>query len=368
MMSIFNRAKDRVNRNKERAEKGLLNCIPFGFPRFEQYLPGIMQKKYYLITSNSGVGKSQITDSLFLYNPYNHILNNSETDITVKIFYYSLELDKESKIIKGVSKRLYEKYGIIADVNLLQSYGKKYCSDELFEKFKECKDYFEKLEDICTFYDEPINPYGIFKEVNSYMLNNGTVIKKKITINDEEHDVFDYYKPNKENHYVILIVDHLSLLNNEKQMSQHETIKKFSANDCVYLRNRYGVIIVNVQQQMASQEEKQYTFSGKNIIEKLEPSLDGLADCKLTQRDANIVLGLFAPDRHGIKYYKGYDISRLGDNYRNWQILKNRDGISNVNVGLYFNGAVNYFKEMPPITDENRMKKVYELKEKQTKK
>lgn len=363
--TIFDRAEDRVRKNKDRAEKGLLNCIPFGFPRFEQYLPGIMQKKYYLITSNSGVGKSNLADALFLYNPYNYIINNPDTDITLKIFYYLLEIDKESKIIKGVSKRLYEKYGIVSDVNLLQSYGSKYCSAELYEKFSECRDYFEQLEDVCSFYDEPINPYGIFKEVDTYMLQNGTIIKKKINIKGEDVEVFDYYKPNRDNHYVLLIVDHLSLLNNERQMTQHETIKKFSSNDCVQLRNKYGVIIVNIQQQMASQEEKQYTYSGKSIIEKLEPSLDGLADCKLTQRDANIVLGIFAPDRHGIKHYKGYDISKLGDNYRNLSIIKNRDGLSNVNVGLYFNGAINYFREMPPWKDEAAMNKVYEFKEKQ---
>lgn len=49
-MSVFDRALKRIQENRERE----YNCIPFDiFPRFSEYLPGIMQKTYYQVTANS---------------------------------------------------------------------------------------------------------------------------------------------------------------------------------------------------------------------------------------------------------------------------------------------------------------------------
>lgn len=48
---IFDRALKRINENMLNEH----NCIPWGLPRFENVVPGIMQKKYYLITANTGI-------------------------------------------------------------------------------------------------------------------------------------------------------------------------------------------------------------------------------------------------------------------------------------------------------------------------
>ncbi len=50
-MSVFDRALKRIEENRNRN----YNCIPFTsiLPRFSEYLPGIMQTTYYLITANS---------------------------------------------------------------------------------------------------------------------------------------------------------------------------------------------------------------------------------------------------------------------------------------------------------------------------
>ena len=101
------------------------------------------------------------------------------------------------------------------------------------------------------------------------------------------------------------------MLKREK-LNLKETIEKHSDNN-KYLRNRYGLTAVDVQQQMAAKEEQQFTMmSGKTIVSKLEPSLDGLAESKLTQRKANIVLGLFSPERFELEEHAGYNIKRLG--------------------------------------------------------
>ena len=95
---------------------------------------------------------------------------------------------------------------------------------------------------------------------------------------------------------------------------------------------------------------------------RLKPTLDGLGDNKLTQRDADVVLGLFSPFRHRIKMYPekdGYDIMFFKDNIRFLEVLASREGGGNSICPLYFNGAVNFFKELPTPDDTIKLKEVY---------
>lgn len=55
--SLYERALEDIKIRRDRVMKGLINCIPWGLPRFEDKLPGIEQGKYYLITANSKVGR-----------------------------------------------------------------------------------------------------------------------------------------------------------------------------------------------------------------------------------------------------------------------------------------------------------------------
>lgn len=351
MPNIFERALNKIDENRGREN----NSIPFGFERFEEFLPGIMQKTYYLITANSGVGKSQITDEMFLYAPYDFI-KTTETDIKLKIFFNSLEMDKESKIIQGITRQIFKRFGVVTDPNTVLSFGKNKISQELYDMVLATRKYFEEMEDIVEFIDEPQNPYGIFKRVSEYCTSVGTVYKKKIlrnikeestgVVTQREEEIFDYYKPNNDREFVINLTDHLAELSSELGLDLKHTIEKHSDNNRL-LRNKYSIIPVDVQQQNSLKEEQQFTFKGQTIESKLEPSLDALAESKLTQRKVNVVLGLFGPNRFELPVYRGYNITKWQDNYRSLKILKNRNGQSNVRTHLYFNGACNYWKELP---------------------
>jgi hypothetical protein len=68
------------------------------------------------------------------------------------------------------------------------------------------------------------------------------------------------------------------------------------------------------------------------------------------------MLGLFTPYRYNFETYMGYNLLRLKDNFRELAIILNRDGISNASIPLFFNGASNYFSELPlpeNITDDD---------------
>jgi hypothetical protein len=65
----------------------------------------------------------------------------------------------------------------------------------------------------------------------------------------------------------------------------------------------------------------------------------------------HIALLLFSPARHNISNYAGYNINILKDNFRSVEVGKNRVGSGYVEDALYFNGAVNEFRELPKANE-----------------
>ena len=72
-------------------------------------------------------------------------------------------------------------------------------------------------------------------------------------------------------------------------------------------------------------------------------------------------MGLFSPFRHEIPEYMGYDVKFFKDNIRFLEILGGREGGAGTVCPLYFDGAVNYFKELPLPNDTIQMQKVRQL-------
>lgn len=92
-------------------------------------------------------------------------------------------------------------------------------------------------------------------------------------------------------------------------------------------------------------------------LNKLRPTLDGFGDAKIISRDADLILGLFSPYRHEIPEYMGYNITTWKDNIRFLEIVAGREGGGGMLYPLFFDGAVNYFKELPLPNKEVDLKK-----------
>ena len=304
--------------------------------------------------------KTQIADWLFLYNTIQQVIDNN-LNIKLKIFYFTLEMSKEEKMLAAFSNILYIKEGIrIAPKDLRSTKADKVLSQESLDLIAKYKPYFDKIEEIVEFVDDIRNPTGIFKFVRSYAYANGTQHKKTIEIKGEKVEIDDWYEANDPEEYVMVIIDHISLIQAEssggRAMNLHESIVKLSSDYLIRLRNKYNYIPVVVQQQSAAQESVDNMKVGR-----LKPTMDGLGDCKLTQRDANVILGLFSPFRHEIKEYFGYDTTFFKDNIRFLEILGGREGGGGTTAPLYFDGAVNYFQELPKSNDAERMAKVMQF-------
>lgn len=357
---LFNRVLKSIEERKKRLSEGLENCIPWGLPRFEEVLPGIEQGKYYLITANSKVGKTQITDDLFVINVIEQIIDN-KLNIKVKMFYFSLEMTKEEKMLSLFSTILYRKENIrLSPTDLRSTNRNKPIPDEILELIRKYQEYFDKIEEIIEFIDDIRNGYGMFNLVRGFMEDNGTMHYKNLEIEGKSIKVRDYYEPHDPDLYVFTIIDHIGLIATEtrdgKKLNLFDSISILSSDYLIRLRNVYKVIPVVVQQQASSQESVE-----NKKANKLKPSLDGLGDNKTTQRDANVILGLFSPMRHELREYHRYDITKFRDHIRFLEILGGREGGAGTISPLYFDGAVNFFAELPDPSDNANMNQVYKL-------
>ncbi len=354
----------KIKERQERIKSGKMNCIPVPFERTSAFFPGIEKATYYLVTASSGVGKSKLTRFLFVYHVYKYIKDNPDIDIRVRLFYFSLEESKERFFLALISKWLLDNHNVHVSIKELLSIGGKDCylHDDIINLITEAKQYFVDFNKFVTVHDEIRNPTGFYLKMMEYLLANGHWEYKTEIRNDVEVKVKDKYIPNDPELYVIGIVDHISLMQPEKDngvmMTLHQTMGKWSSDYCIILRNLFGATIVNVQQQESSKEKKQFNARGTSIDEKLEPSLDGLANNKEVQRDCDVAIGLFAPDRYQIDNYENYDIRTLQDNFRMLMFLKTRDGEANMRTPLYFDGKTGDFREMPKHNDIIEMDKL----------
>lgn len=354
----------------EQEKQGIVNGVPLKpfLPAFSRYLPAIQKGNQFLVTANSGVGKTQITKFLFAIVPY--LYSKINPNYKYKVLWFALEESKQEFFDSIMLYFTEQKYQKRLNMHILQNVDEscKLNPDiiQMLESNKqEMEDFFTNVEIIDTI----SNPYGIYKHCRAYSEKIGKhhyVTKEFEKTNKdgskvldvtgspvtEQVEVYSHYE-NTSNEHVIVVVDHISLLSQEKQFkSWYETIEHYSTEYCrKQMSKHWGFTVVNVQQQASDKEKQQYTVKGESIEDKLEPSLDGLGDIKITQRDCHVVLGLFAPDRYGIKSHKDYNTEFLGDNYRSISILKNRYGSANVKKGLLFDGATLRFEELPPAKE-----------------
>jgi len=353
---LYERAIDKMDENRTKILSGGVNCIPTSFKRLSTYWNGVEKGKYYLVTASTGVGKSKLTKKIFVFDMVDQIINHPEWGIDLHIKYFCLEESKVNFMQSLMAYKLYNEGGKRVSVTEMNSIG-TIAGQEVIDSARKWSEYWNKFEQIVDVIDDIRNPTGIFKHCEKWLLNNGkwVLAERKFfdPIGSKTYTklVKDYYMPSHKDRYFMCIVDHISLISTERNsgvmMNLHQSISRLSNEYLLQLRDNYNSSIVVVQQQMAAQEQKQFTYKGQNIESKLEPTIDGLADNKLTARDADIIKGLFAPERYEIEKHAGYDITKLQDHYRSLKIIKHRDGTSNVKIGLFFDGATGVFNELP---------------------
>lgn len=350
-------SKQQLEQTIERGMLGLNKGIPHGYNKLTEFLPNIQQSTYYLMGGELGVGKSAITDDMFVYNPIDWYLENKDkTDIKLIIPYYSFEIPKKDKAAKYLARRIYKRYGVLLDVNNILSRGNNRISQEHYDLVKKELPIFEELDDILLMQDLPKNPTGIWNDLLKLAHENGTGIQQIDNGNYQFKEGVDY-KPKNDNLYVIPVVDHIGLTKTEREFNKKQVIDKLSAY-MIILRNKCNFSPVLVQQLNRSMSS-----SDRFKLDRVEPQLSDFKESGNTQEDANVVLALFSPQRYEIPSFRDYNIGQLRNRFRSLSILKNRDGEADKMLGLQFIGEVGGFSELPTgkemtENDYNRIKQI----------
>lgn len=263
------------------------------------------------------------------------------------IDYFSYEIDTDTKIIKGIIRKLWHDYGIIADVNTVLSKGQNHCSQELYDLIIGFRDYFDDLEGILTIQDMADNPTGIFNYLINKAKKHGEIVMKNINKDASGEPImrFSHFIPNNPDRYHLFFIDHIALMLEERGFNTKQNIDKMS-NYAVQLRNNFNMTPIVIQQlSFDTTNDDRYKSN------RLTPTLKDFGDSKYTTRDANVIMTLFSPYSVGIEKFHQYDVARLGDSFRNLEILANRDGEPNINLGLNFIGPCGTFREMPKASE-----------------
>jgi replicative DNA helicase len=378
---VESRVED-LRKIKEEKDAGKLFCIPFqNYPKLAQSVPGIVPGMITMITAGSGVGKTQVAKALAVREPLEYAVKNN---MKLKIFYFALEESKQEFVDTMICNYVSQKSGIQIDILALQGYREKSIDAKIMLIIETYVEEMEELLGSVEVIDSVYNPTGIYKYLRNYADKNGThhyeervFIKNKIDEDGKKYTVkekvrpYSHYVPNDPTQMTIVVVDHMSLLTPEKNkdtgntMTQHQTMAHWSTNYALkQITKHWNWAVVNVIQQEQSGEREQFTMKGDSIQKKTEPSLAGFANNKEIQRDAKVILGVYAPDRYGFEEYHGYDIRRMRDTFRAIKVLKNRFGPPNKYHHMLFDGATNRFKELPKSSESHLLTPYYQASDK----
>lgn len=336
----------------QRFEEGLsgkYRGLNNGLGRLNKYIYNVQRKYYYLFGGLSNSGKTTLVDSILL----NAIREAHQEGIQLDIFYYSYEIDRETKFSQWLSNHIYREYGITISPESIAMLGDNTLSAEQADLVRMVLPEMEAIFDKINFRFDPTNPTGIYKELFDFYDKTGKWEEEEyMSVEWDRNDNPVYtpkkrivgYKSNDPERYVIVVLDHIALCKIERKFSLKENIDKMSEY-AVWLRNMCSttfMILQQFNQGLNSVERKKYNG------EELVPQQNDFKDSGNPYQDCDVAIGIMNP--HAMKTDStkifGYDLKSIKTNFRILNVIKNRKGRAQVVCGYYFNPKVAYFKDL----------------------
>jgi len=324
-MGLAQSLVDLVKEGKKGKNKGLNS----GFPRLDNVIYGLQKKYITVIAGDSGSGKSSLALYMCVYRPIMDALENKKK---VAILYYSFEMSAEILMAKLLSIYIWEKFHKEISFEQLLSLHSNIQEDD-YEYIKKSKSWLIEVEKRIEVIDKPISPGGVYRKTHEWLDQFGTFEKL------DEYKV--KYTKNDPELYMFAIVDHVRLLSSGKESGTKSKIDEF-CDYAVSLRNQTGMSWFIVQQLNRGFKSMDRRSGGYQLLQS-----DDLSDSSGPFQSAEIVLGIFDAYREKMKNCEGYRVDSLMDTFRLLQVLKNRFGTSNKNLGVGFYGTIGYWKELP---------------------
>lgn len=331
------------------------NYVPFpNIAPFNEWYPGFMRGEYVCITGGTSSSKTQFTKNIFMFTAIEWAIKNN---IDYKVIWFGLEESVEEARYSLYSWLLYKASGgsIRYNIEDFECVGKS-VNPEHFEILEKVDALFEKFWSYVHFFDMVDNSYGIYIETKRIAVKRGTFYNLKKALTAEEvlgGEKWTDYKPHNPLEYVAVVVDHIGLMEPQKdEKDLAAAMKKCSKNMRFYITKKFNYIGVVVQQQMLEMENLEHIRESQ-----VYASLQGLGDSKVLSRDYKTVLGITNINRYGLKMANtsvgNVPVSELGDYQRVISILKRRFGKTNRRCVTFTDGCVGHFATLPKPKSED---------------
>jgi replicative DNA helicase len=315
----------------KRGLQGLNKGIAMGLPRLEAVMDGIQRQTYSIIAGGTGSGKTTLALYSYVYRPIMDHLG----DMKFRVVYFSLEMTAEILLAKILSLHIFETYGIELSYKDIMS-RQEILSDDYFQLIESCIPWLEEFCKHVTIYDSGMSALGLYAVLSKYAEKHGTFT---------DTETSKHYEPFIKDELVLIIVDHLGLLNLNTGQTKKDAMDLASKflmrfrNTCAYS----PLVLLQInrgQSNMARVKEQRQEIELSDIKDTGGPS-----------EDAEVILAIFHPHREKLGSHKGFNIRTLQDKYRAIQILKSRLGEADKSIGVNFFGSIGYWKELPKPED-----------------
>lgn len=322
--------------------------LDIGLPRFNKYLNSINKGLIYLIGGRLGSGKS----TLAMYIVVMSYLNN--TSSVLKFIYYSYELSPKVIKAKLISLLLFvlSNGAVRIKATKILKFGGDFLTGEEKKSIDVYKDEIDKFL-MCIKIMERDNPTGVYKYLKS--IGSHCYTSHKEDESNQYSKIIYTIKPEYKTHHYIVISDHEGIQPRERGFNIYENMSKMSEYR-VHLRNDYDFFTFIPLQQL----NKGITDVDRQKLKGdiIRPQEQDFRDCEVTLQDSDVVLACFNPVKLDIVKYLDYNIGRINNKFRSIHLIKNRYGVSDIDLGCLFLGDVGYWRELPETMEEKEYKQI----------
>lgn len=309
----------------KKGKKGQNIGVSTGIPKLDSVIYGTQKKCLITVGADTGSGKTSFTLVTFVYNL---LMNRGDKDVS--ILFYSFEMAKEALYAKLMALYLWDKYQVIVPYKKILSL-QEVLDDETYELIQSTTKFLELLDNSLTIYDKALSPAAIYATMKGWLSEFGEFM----AVSEHTED----YIP-KDGRYKVVLWDHVGLIGGQGSKKERiDTVVDYA----IYFRNKCDITGIFVQQLNRNSKSMDRKLNGYELV-----SIDDFKDTSGTTDASEIVLALFFPYREKIARCEGYPIQNvLKKKFRLLEILKNRYGDADVNIGLMFYGEIGLFKELP---------------------
>lgn len=360
---------------KKLIDEGLTGNTPSiytGFKKLGQHI-SIRRNSYHLIGSNSGAGKSAFADNFYILNPIRWLLQEralGKTDLKYKVYLWALERKKEHRYAKWVCQRLFQKYGILVDVELVLTLNtqRNRLPQEVYDKIMEMEKEVDGLCEMVEVFDRD-NPTGIYTKVKNLLLtNHGKLIEdldengKPIPINVEKTAFKKKFVYTNDKEIVTIGGDHFQALKRESNLTKKELIEVQDDYN-ITLRDKWGCMLFWISQF----NRGSHAIGRRTGDLDLAPQEDDFRDSSRPYDSCDVAIGMLNPYKYQDYSHLKYDIHEFtspfngANRFRSLYVLKNSFGADNIAFGNLFYGENGLYKELPKSDQQKELEVFYNI-------